>query len=332
MNSEFENAIIATDKKAQYDKCAKRLLGEKYILAYILTKTVDEFKGMSPSDAMSYIEGEPYISAVSVDPGFTNGAKKDCNSRIVGFNSENEEINEGTVRFDIVFYVRLPEPKVNGFELMQVIVNLEVQKEEPSGYDILNRAIFYVSRLISSQKERDFKYSNYNDLKRVYSIWICLNMPTNSMCHIHLIKEDIVETHKWKGNLSLLNIIMIGLSNEIPTQDEKYELHRMLGTLLSNKISAADKLTVLKTEYDVPINEHIEEDLNIMCNLSEAIEERGIEKGIEKGIERGIERGEIGIILNMDKKGFTLEQIAYATDKSPEEVQNILEREKGLNE
>ena len=28
-----------------------------------------------------------------------------------------------------------------------------------------------------------------------------------------------------------------------------------------------------------------------MCNLSEAIEERGIEQGIEQGIERGIEQG-----------------------------------------
>lgn len=28
-----------------------------------------------------------------------------------------------------------------------------------------------------------------------------------------------------------------------------------------------------------------------MCNLSEAIEERGIEQGIERGIEQGIEQG-----------------------------------------
>ena len=36
-----------------------------------------------------------------------------------------------------------------------------------------------------------------------------------------------------------------------------------------------------------------------MCNLSSAIEERGIEKGIEKGIAKGIEKGiEEGIKQN----------------------------------
>ena len=34
-----------------------------------------------------------------------------------------------------------------------LIINIEAQKNEPSEYDILNRAIFYVSRLISSQKD-----------------------------------------------------------------------------------------------------------------------------------------------------------------------------------
>lgn len=40
--------------------------------------------------------------------------------------------------------------------ISQIIVNIEAQKNKPVTYKILNRAIFYVSRLISSQKERDF--------------------------------------------------------------------------------------------------------------------------------------------------------------------------------
>ena len=58
------------------------------------------------------------------------------------------EVNEGMVRFDIVFYVRMKDG------LSQIIINIEAQKDAPAGYDILNRAVFYVSRLISSQKER----------------------------------------------------------------------------------------------------------------------------------------------------------------------------------
>ena len=108
--------------------------------------------------------------------------------------------------------------------LSQIIINVEAQKDEPRGYKILNRAIFYVSRLISSQKERDFENSSYDDIKRVYSIWICMNMTDNTMSHVHLAKEDLIGSYEWKGNLDLVNIIMLGLSQDLPEHDETYEL------------------------------------------------------------------------------------------------------------
>ena len=45
MNTELMNTIAAANDKAQYDACAKRLIGQKMILAHILVRTVDEFKG-----------------------------------------------------------------------------------------------------------------------------------------------------------------------------------------------------------------------------------------------------------------------------------------------
>ena len=72
MDTEVKNSVIATDRDAQYDESAKRLLGQKIILAHILVKTVDEFKGMSPKEVVPFIEGKPYISTVPVEPGFTN--------------------------------------------------------------------------------------------------------------------------------------------------------------------------------------------------------------------------------------------------------------------
>ena len=41
MDTELKNAVRATNEKAQYDESAKRLLGQKSILAHILVKTVD---------------------------------------------------------------------------------------------------------------------------------------------------------------------------------------------------------------------------------------------------------------------------------------------------
>ena len=76
MNTELKNAVKATDKDAQYDTSAKRLLGQKSILAHILVKTVDEFKGMNPKDVVNCIEGTPHISTVPVEPGLTNADRK----------------------------------------------------------------------------------------------------------------------------------------------------------------------------------------------------------------------------------------------------------------
>lgn len=127
---------------------------------------------------------------------------------------------------------------------MQIIINVEAQKDEPRGYEILNRAIFYVSRLLSSQKERDFENSSYDDIKRVYSIWVCMNMDENSMSHVHLTKENLIGSYKWKGNRNLLNIIMLGLARELPEHDKTYQLHRLLGALLSQELTIDEKLNI----------------------------------------------------------------------------------------
>lgn len=315
MNKEIKNAVEAANKEAQYDEKAKRLLGHKYVLAYILIKTVDEFQGMKPEDVISNIEGEPFVSVVPVEPGMTNVETNDAGQRIIGFNSESAEINEGLVRFDIVFYVRM----VDG--LSQIIVNIEAQKDDPVGYSILNRAIYYVSRLISSQKERDFVNSNYDDIKRVFSIWICMNMHENSMNYLHLTNEALIGATKWKGKLDLFNIILIGLSNELPQHNQQYELHRLLGTLLSMELSPQEKLAIIETEYDIPIEDEMRKDVNIMCNLSQGIKENGIKEGIKEGkIER-----EQRFIMKMHANGYTLEQIADVAEKSVEEIRLMIE-------
>ncbi len=195
---------------------------------------------------------------------------------------------------------------------MQIIINVEAQKDEPRGYEILNRAIFYVSRLLSSQKERDFENSSYDDIKRVYSIWVCMNMDENSMSHVHLTKENLIGSYKWKGNRNLLNIIMLGLARELPEHDKTYQLHRLLGALLSQELTIDEKLNIIGNEYDIPIEENFRKGVSVMCNLSQGIE------------EKGIAIGEAGLIMKMYKNGFTAEQTASATDKDIEEVKAII--------
>jgi hypothetical protein len=345
---ELKNAVDASDSEAQYDECAKRFLGQKFTIASILSKSVEAFWGMAPKDIIPYIEGEPYIGKVPVEPGLTNVIRDENGQRIVGFNTENQEINEGLVRFDVICYVRLPSSEDGEGPLSQIIINLEMQKDQPSEYQILNRAVFYVSRQISAQKERDFTGSHYDDIKSVYSIWICMNMEENSMSHIHLTKEDMMGSQPWRGGLDLFHIVMIGIGKDLPGQEESYELHRFLGTIFSQKLAVEEKLHIMKTEYDISEEEDFRKDVNEMCNLGEGIMEEGIAIGMEKGIAigetrgresglvqgreegiaigetKGISIGESRTIRSMHKNGFTAEQIAAATDKALDEVKAIL--------
>ena len=171
-----------------------------------------------------------------------------------------------------------------------------------------------MSRLISSQKEKDFVNSSYDDIKRVYSIWVCMNMDEDSMNHIHLTNDNVIGSYTWKGKLDLLNIVMIGLSKELPEHDEQYELHRLLGALLSKELTIDEKLNIIGNEYDIPVEENFRKDVSVMCNLSQGIE------------EKGIAIGESRIIINMYNKGFTIEQIMLATQKDEKEVRAIIEK------
>ena len=186
MNTEIANAVNAAGDKAQYDTRVKRLLAQKSILAHILVKTIDEFKGMKPEDVVKYIEGEPSISVVPVEPGLANMEKTDATGqRIVGLNTEH---------------------------------------------------------------------------------------------------------------------------------DEKYEMHRLIGALLSSELKEQEKLDIIEHEYNIPISQEFREDVRIMCNLSTEIEERATEKTSEK------------FILNMYKKGYTLDQIADVAETGVDEVEAIIKR------
>lgn len=305
MNTAIANTVAAANDKAQYDEYAKRLIAQKIILAHILAKTVDEFRDMKPEDIVAHIEGDPKVGIVPVDPGMTNiNYNASSGDQLIGLNTENSEINEGMIRFDIIFYVRMKDG------LAQVIINIEIQKDEPTQYFLLNRAIFYVSRMVSSQKGRDFVHQNYNDMKRVFSIWLCMNMPSNSMSYVHLTKEDILEHYNWNGHLDLLNIVLLGIGRELPPQEEQYELHRLIGTLLSAELTVTQKLAIIETEYHIPLSVELEEGVNDMCNLGEGIEERAIEK----------------VILKMYKEGCDLKFIANMTEKDTSEIEAIINR------
>ncbi len=174
---------------------------------------------------------------------------------------------------------------------------------------------------MSSQKWRDFENSNYDDIKGVYSIWVCMNMDEDSMVHIKLDKKQLLGSYDWQGNMDIVNIVMIGLAKEPAKNDENHRLHRLLGVLLSDIMKAEEKFDVIGNEYGIPVNMDIRRDVDIMCNLSQGI----MEKGEAIGLEKGRKEIENKFIISMYEKGYSLEEIAGIMDKEINEIEKVIE-------
>lgn len=273
-----KDAVKTAGAQAEYDTKAKMLLAYKPVLANILVRSVEEFNGMNPQEVEKLIEGEPQVGCVPVEEGFTNSEEKHEENGVLirGMNNESNINNEGKIFFDVIFYVRTPDGRT------KIIINVESQRNDPTDYDVEMRGIFYAAREISSQKERDFVKSNYNDIKKVYSIWICMNSAEQSMNHIHLENRDVIGTSRWKESYDLLNVVIIRLPQKLVGRTHENELHRLLGAIFLPDLESEEKVIIMETEYNMLMSDNVREELNDMCNLSQGILENGINIGAKE--------------------------------------------------
>ena len=200
--------------------------------------------------------------------------------------------------------------------LANILVNIEAQKDEPSSYYIQNRAVFYACRMVSSQKERDFTGMNYNDIKKVYTIWICMNQKENSLNYLHLTNEKLMGKTAIEKAGDLIHIILLGLAKNLPPYTEENKLHRLLGALFTNELTADEKISIIESEYNIEAKNELRKDVRKVSGLGESL------------VESAAEETKIKFIISMNKKGYTIEQIADVTEKSKEEVEAVLEKSK----
>ncbi len=130
--------------------------------------------------------------------------------------------------------------------------------------------------------------------------------------------------HKWKGDLGIFNIVMIGLTNELSEKKEDYELHRMLGALLSMDMSVDERLEVLTSEYNMAVDDEMERSLINMCNLAAGVKEYGIKIGMEKGIETGKAEANKKTARRLYKLDHSVDEIADILEVSVDEVEDLL--------
>jgi len=271
-----ENIELADGKK-MYDKICKQILSNKMILAWIMKECMVEYQNIEVEDiAEKYIEGDPYIGTINVATG----------ENIYGMSTEDFNINKGKIFHDIRYHTIVPNKR----EFIELIVNIEAQNEYNPGYPLLKRGIHYGSSMISGQYGTVFTNSEYQKIKKVYSIWICRDVPKyleNSITSYDFTETNHVgKVREKKSNYDLMSIVMVYLGQ---AKDEQYSnVLKMLNTLLSEEVKAADKVEFLASDFRIQATKKFEKEVQMMCNLSQGIEQKGVEKGIEKGIVASI--------------------------------------------
>ncbi len=313
MENELARDLTLAGAKIQYDAQCKRVLSEKEILAWILQNVAAEFSEMSIKEIVNCIEGEAEISSVRVNPGGTNREEL-VPGKISGTGTEDRIPDEGVVYYDIRFFAMLPREEGK----IKIIINLEAQKTFYPGYEIVTRGVFYGARMISAQLGTEFEIPDYDSIKKVYSIWICMNAPNyigNAIAVYPIVKKDFVPGIPDKPKAyDKLSVVLICL-NEKKKRDN--ELLKLLNHLLSPNETAEAKKEILEKQFYIGMENNLGREINIMCNLSDYVEERGIQKG-EANKMRDL------VVKKLDK-GQSVEQIADALEESVETIRKIIE-------
>lgn len=296
-------------RDARYDASIKEMLADKQVLARILKYTLDEFKDIDIDTIIMNID-EPQVSAIRMEPGHTNTEK------IHKMSEEDVILGEGKIIYDIRFTVYC------GDELIKILINIEAQKStDPSklGYHLDNRILYYLERMVSAQKEVEFAKSEYDNLKAVRSIWICMDTADDedSINRIRFVQETLYGKEMQLSDIDKVQGVIIRLRNNEAVETSKNVLIAMLEELLRNDSSDVKKRK-LSEKYGLIMNTDTERRINTMCNLSEALIERTLEQGKEeKTIELIRTFMTNGGSEDMAKKmlNVTDEQIAMARSK-----------------
>ncbi len=150
-----------------------------------------------------------------------------------------------------------------------------------------------------------------------------MNMKECIWNHVHLVNDNILAEYDWKGKLDMFNIVLLGIPNELPGHDKKYELHRLLSALLSTELGVEERIDILENEYNIIPESDFRKELSEMCNLSQGILERGLEQGMERGKDEEQKR----VIYNMNNQGLDADSISRFTGVAIEKVKSILTEE-----
>ena len=286
MGNMIARALEESGSLLPYDAACKRLLSEREILARIMKECVPEYAGCDVKDiATRYIKDDPLVGSVPLT--YTP-------SRVTGLRNDDAVPGEGRVTYDIRFSAEAPGREGP----IGLIVNVEAQGAADRGRRLLSRAVFYCARMLSSQYGEVFAHSRYEDIRKVYSIWICLHPPKgqeNTIVRYAMTREDVVGTIDEDPSMADLLCVVVVRLGEPGSSGYTGSILDMLATLLSREVTGPEKLRMLRDDCGIEVDDELEGEVALMGSFAEHIfleaREAGLRDGREEGLAQGREEG-----------------------------------------
>lgn len=280
-NMESLSAMQLTAEMDGLDAESKTLLHNREILAVILQGTIEEYAGYSRKEIMDFIETDSIVSTREVSTGRTN-------TQIQGNNVEFVQLNEKTSRFDVMFKAKNPLLS-KGEVLINLHVDVEPQKTYSPGYPIEKRGMYYLARSLSSQLSLVTGRTDYSQLEKCYSIWICRDDIKRgeeySISFYEMVNsKNIGNNTVAKENYDLLKLVVIKLGDRVyngSAGDEGFEILRFLNTLMYPH--REDFMDTMSEYIDFSDNEELWQEAENMEGLGQSILEEGRREGHKEG-------------------------------------------------
>ena len=298
----------ANEAGSLYDSSIKKIFTCKEILVPLLQLIVPEFKDCSQDKILQCLDVNSITNLRAVSD--IGSAKAGTSYRIAESSTEFESLNEKLIRFDVRFLVKNPMLSNENIEVM-LHLDIEGQKSyrprNPS-YQVETRSIYYGARELSSQIGLVTNNTNYADLEKCYSIWICTeDIPKNLQNTVSMYsieQTDIIgSVFKQKTAYELISCIIIRRGKE--SEESETGIFDFLNGLFDGTISKIEKYSKIEWE-----DEFIEE-VNTMTGYANTLYNRGHQKGFEDAV------------LRMLRKGMHPKEIAEILSITEEEVRKV---------
>lgn len=259
----------------KYDAVAKENFKKPELLAPILKNVVPEFNGYTSEEIVGFIVKE----SINDDP------VDDVSVIANQLPEEMSSISEKLIRYDSRFKIinpRLSDKTINIYLHIDFEVQGDYRPSNPN-YPIIKRAIYYGAKEISSQLGILTNKTDYNNLEKVYSIWICNeNIPKelqNTVTSYKITKTDEIGiTDEPEMDYDLMTICLIRRGNK----ESDAEVFDYLTSLFNSDIDGICRY------IDIRDNEDVVKGVEQMTGLGDSIYNKGLQQGVQQGIKSTI--------------------------------------------